>query len=498
MSYYIKRFFLLAFLFGISQEGMTQSPCFPGLPVTGAYATGGSSPNKERVFWLTWGATYVESITTHPYGKAGKQLNRESKSYGSIDLGGGRFMCVEAEITTLNVSGSQFQEVNSYTPGTYNGDFLPELYNIGGSGSNNRMVSGIINQFGSKTTDIVIKIKANVDGEPVRLRGMVLADAESLSANDYIYATGDGNWSVVEVKKNIGQGPYNISKQTNTYNNPPRTSETILFERGNNSKTGALAFLTYKNTAYASMSDGYAVTFSSKFHGGGITAIAIGLLTSGYDFGDAPESYGKPIHLIDDIDLGNDLIVAGGSTVNVNTSGYNPGTLSYSVKRYLGSTAPDADIDDMYSEDALGDDNSGSAGPNEEDAWPQNYKQIADNQYRPGDKITATIPYTKGFKKDRISGWIDFNLNGVFDENERVTTLVPSDGDGSVTLEWIVPPTRIAYSTYVRLRYFGSADDPKRATGTALQGEVEDHRIYIMTQGTTNPMLPSKSKQPGQ
>lgn len=115
MNYHIKILFLLAFLFGTSQEVVAQSPCFPNLPVTGAYATGGSSPNKERVFWLTWGATYAESQTEdYKYGKAGTQFNVGTKSYGSIDLGGGRYMCVVAEITLLTVSGSQFQEFQSY------------------------------------------------------------------------------------------------------------------------------------------------------------------------------------------------------------------------------------------------------------------------------------------------------------------------------------------------------------------------------------------------
>lgn len=95
---------------------------------------------------------------------------------------------------------------------------------------------------------------------------------------------------------------------------------------------------------------------------------------------------------------------------------------------------------------------------------------------------------------DKISGWIDFNLNGTFDESERVTKTIPQAGDGSVILEWIVPATRIAYSTYVRLRHFGSADDATRVTGTALRGEVEDHRIYILTPAVSNPMINSKAK----
>ena len=506
MNHYIKILVLFAFLFGISQEGIAQ--CFPGLPVTGAYATGGSSPNKDRVFWLTWGSTLTESTTTHPYGFASttnpRTIGVGAKSYGSIDLGGGRYMCVEATITSLDVegpSGSGTNELDTYIPGTFSGDFLDDLYNIGGLGSNNKMASGMIARNTKKTVKINITIKAKTDGVPVRLRGIVVADAESIGiTEEYVRATGDGIWSVAEVKKNIEQGAYLMRKETNA-----NGTQSIIFDNGNNQTTGAVAFLTFKNTAY-NPENGNAIIIPIESKGIGKTAFAIGLLTSGYDFGDAPASYGKPIHLIDDISLAPDGItsvawnalepVKTKSKVNVNTTGYNPGLLSYSVRRYLGTTPPDADTVDMFSVDAKGDDNSGSAGSSEEDAWPVKYKQFADKEfYKPGDKITAVIPYKKALKDDIISGWIDFNLNGTFDESERVTKIITADGDGNVTLEWTVPTTRVAYSTYVRLRYFGRNQDATSPIGNALNGEVEDHRIYILTPSMTNPALPSKLKK---
>lgn len=490
MKHSIKILGFCTLLCGIIEKSIAQSPCFPGLPLTGTFANPAtsSSPNADRVFWLTWGANYGESLSTHPYGKGGIKVSQGTKSYGSIDLGGGRYMCVEAEITFLKVGRNL--DLRSYIPGTYSGDFLSDLYNIGGTTNNNRIASGLIIQPSSGTIELVIRIKATTNGEPVRLRGMVLADAESLSASESIIASGDGNWTVSEVNKNTSKGAYNIRKENNASG-----TQSIVYEKGNNSKTGALSFLKFRNTAYFPKSQGYAVEFSAKYTG--ITAIAIGLLTSGYDFGDAPESYGKPIHLIDDITLGNDGIVAGGSTVNINTTGYIPGFITYNVKRYLGSTAPDADSNDMFSADALGDDISPMGNPtsNEEDAWPAKYKRFADAEYyKAGDKITATIPYKEGEIGDKISGWIDFNLNGTFDESERVSATVITAGNGNVILEWTVPASRVAYSTYVRLRYFGSGDDEKRATGTALYGEVEDHRIYILTQGVSNPTINSKSK----
>ncbi len=510
MKLFIKILVVFGFFMGISQVGRAQLPCFPGFPVTGAYATGGSSANKDRVFWLTWGSTLAESTLTHPYGHPNRALSVGSKSYGSIDLGGGRYMCIEAEIIAPSIG--TFGPINSYIPGTYSsgpevGDFLDLLYNIGGSGGTdgfpeNKMASGILNSTAKGTANLRIRIKATTDNVPVRLRGIVMADAETLgSSNEYIRATGDGTWSVAEVKKNVGEGVYQIRKETNLDN-----TQSIIFDRGNDQRTGAVAFLTFRNTAYASLAQGYAVTLPVELKGAGKTAFAIGLLTSGYDFGDAPASYGKPIHLIDDISLAPDNIASiaynssitakENSKVDVNASAYDPGKLTYSVRRYLGSTAPDADTVGMFSVDAKGDDNSGLAGSNEEDAWPVQYRQFADKEYyKPGDKITAVIPYNKAMANDIISGWIDFDLNGTFDPSERQTAIIPSDGKGSVTLTWTVPTTRVAYSTYVRLRYFGRNQDATSAIGNALNGEVEDHRIYILTQGVSNPTLPSKGKQ---
>lgn len=507
MKRYISNIVVMAVFVGfISKAKAQQSPCFPNLPVTGTFAdpATSASPNADRVFWLTWGSTYNESLSQYPYGKPGTQLHVGSKSYGSIDLGGGRFMCVEAEITLLEVSGSTAwrRRIVSYIPGTYQngpnmGDFLDILYNRGGVGvtngkPNNKMASGIINEYDQgRTVNIVIRVKATTQGEPVKLRGMVLADAEDLaSKGEYIISSGDGDWTVARVQKNLGKGGYFMRKENNSSG-----TKSIIFEKGNGYKTGAVAFLKYNNSAYAPKAEGYAVEFSAEFKGFGKTAIAFGLLTSGYDFGDAPESYGNPIHLIDDISLGDDKIIENGKAVDINTVTYEAGLLIDENSRYLGSTPPDADYQKLHSEDALGDDNSGTAGPNEEDAWPEKYRRFADKEYyKPGDKITATIPYKKATAGDKISGWIDFNLNGTFDENERVTKTIGANGDGEVILEWTVPVTRKPYSTYVRLRYFGSIDDATQSTGTALFGEVEDHRIYILSPGVTNPMLMNKAK----
>lgn len=469
-------------------QGANAQPCYPGEIVTAAYATGGSSSYINKVLWLTWGST---NQATYPYGQHNQSLGVGSKSYASIPLGGDQYLCIEAEITAITDGA-----VNSYASGNYSGDSLDDLYNIGGTGTSNKLVAGIRNRNDGATSTLTISCKATLGGAPVRIAGLVLADAEALSSSEYINATADGVWTVVEVKKNTSAGVYNITK----VNNNPSTTQTINFLRGNDNNTAAVSFLSFNSTAYATQD--LSITFSAALKGGGLTAMALGLLTPIIDLGDAPKSYGDPAHLSQNLTLTDDNITARPNTlsakeVNINTDSYTSGTLESSSGAYLGSTPPDADNGPMYSIDALGDDKSPTANPlaKEEDAWPDKYKRFSyKTNYMPGNKIEAEISYKGGANKSVIAGWIDFDLNGKFDDYEMAKATVKGNGNGTVTLIWTVPANRRPISTYVRLRYFDPAQGQPNPTNIVNYGEVEDHRIYILAPTITNPSLPSKAK----
>lgn len=463
-----------------SQEGTAQ--CYPSNIVTAAYATGGDSPYKDQVLWLTWGSTGQQA---YPYGRHNQPLVVGATSYASIRLGENLYLCVEAKITAI--AGDS---ISSYAPGNYVGDSLDKLYNIGGINAANQLVSGIINRkvTGGLTT-LTLKAKATINDVPIRLAGLVVADAESLNFNEYIYATALGTWNVVDVRKNTNAGAYNIKKNTLADG-----IQEFRFEGGNNTNTGAVALLSFNDNAYAV--DDYAVEFTTTLKGGGKTALAIGLLTPNADLGDAPKSYGSPVHLIRRLNVTPDGITAGGSAVNINTAGYISGSLILFNGKHIGTTAPDADNKPLHSKDAKGDDIAGIGGANEEDAWPMQYGRFSYKaNYMPGNLITASIPYKNAEVGDKISGWIDFNLNGTFDEEERITTPITVAGNGSVILQWTVPSTRVPYNTFVRLRYFDKSEIATDPVSSVNFGEVEDHKIYILTPTLTNPMLPNKSKK---
>lgn len=520
MNKYLKLMPLIACYLWLTE--ITAQQCFPNLPITAAYAnpTTSQSPYANKVLWLTWGSTF-QNQAQNPYGSTNQNINVGSKSRSSIDLGGGIYLCVEAEVTNIvSFSGSTNSSISSYIPGTYSGDFLDFLYNIGGirgtvpnNQLKNRMVSGIINTTVGGGATITFKCRATIQGMPVRLAGLVVADAESLSASEKIEATAKGNWSVVEVKKNNPATTANVDA-SNAYlirkEGDGSGSQTIKFLKGNDTQTGAVAFLSFVESAYnliPANNPDFSVTFTTSIKGSGKTAVALGLLTPTIDLGDAPESYGSPKHLLQGLKLTGDNIMPVSSTaseavktaanVNINTTVYTAGALMPTLGKYLGSMPPDSDTNGvMYSKDALGDDRSPVANPlpNEEDAWPEIYKRFSYKAYyTPGNVISATIPYKGGVVGDKISGWIDFNLNGVFDDDERATKKISIAGESSVMLSWTVPSNRIAKNTYVRLRYFDANEDPTSPTSSVNFGEVEDHAIYILTPGIINPNLPSKS-----
>lgn len=91
-----------------------------------------------------------------------------------------------------------------------------------------------------------------------------------------------------------------------------------------------------------------------------------------------------------------------------------------------------------------------------------------------------------------LYGWIDYNINGVFESSEFTSIAVPSSGTQTVTLTWnlaalVCNSTIKDGQSYVRLRLTTSvlADNAatsnvdERSLGIAGAGEVEDYMITI-------------------
>ena len=181
------------------------------------------------------------------------------------------------------------------------------------------------------------------------------------------------------------------------------------------------------------------------------------------DEGDAPASYGKAIHSIATVDG------VTGKKVN---------------QPYLGHLNPDMDENNAL--DWFGDDKATTADEGVDQLLPADLKgttneMIKMDRTHPGDYTITVEAHTDGAPKANIYGWIDFNQNGTFDEDER-SDLATITKDGSVTLRFTKSKTYIDPSVNelgVRVRIAKDDKQIESPTGMAFSGEVEDFKTQV-------------------
>ena len=181
------------------------------------------------------------------------------------------------------------------------------------------------------------------------------------------------------------------------------------------------------------------------------------------DEGDAPATYGKAIHSIATVD--------GVSGKKVN-------------QPYLGHLSPDMDENNTL--DWFGDDKATTADEGVDQLLPAELKgttneMIKMDRTHPGDYTITVEAHTDGAPQANIYGWIDFNQNGTFDEDER-SELATITKDGSVTIRFTKSKTYIDPSVNelgVRVRIAKDAAQIESPTGMAFSGEVEDFRTQV-------------------
>ena len=181
------------------------------------------------------------------------------------------------------------------------------------------------------------------------------------------------------------------------------------------------------------------------------------------DEGDAPASYGKAIHSIATVDG------VTGKKVN---------------QPYLGHLSPDMDENNTL--DWFGDDNATTADEGVNQLLPNELKgttneMIKMDRTKPGNYTISLEAHTDGALKANIYGWIDFNRNGTFDEDER-SDLATITKDGTVELHFTKSKTYIDPSVTelgVRVRIAKDDKQIESPTGMAFSGEVEDFKTQV-------------------
>ena len=414
------------------------------------YATGGSGRFIESIDWFEWG----DDGATIPG--------------GGVTRTNTRVIDGQTLATTCTISNITGGPLGAYRSGSWFGDGLDDLYNVGGTGVANDMVTGLVNLNDGETIDFRFACSVTLDGIPVPLQGLVVADAEASNwpspadpdlQEEYVQATPlqPATWRIIDRFTDASCTTNTLGELSagNTLRMRPDGPECSVTTGG----PGPMA---------VGFMDG-ATSADIQIKGGGKSAIALGVMLQ-TDFGDAPDSYGQAGSLFEPSWQSG--------TLPVGTTAISPATFALANQGQpntrLGATT-DAETGYQASPDALGDDITGNATSDEDAIAPPGLLSVT-----PGDEYTlAGVSCTgPGF----VSGWIDWNGNGGFDAGEH-SDVVPCVGTTTVDLTWTVPMDTVNSLdddiTFLRLRIAGTADAAAASTGLATSGEVEDHALNV-------------------
>ena len=170
---------------------------------------------------------------------------------------------------------------------------------------------------------------------------------------------------------------------------------------------------------------------------------------SGFDYGDAPDSYGT-------------LTSNAGPSHGIDSS------------IFMG-TIPDNEITGIPSVGADGDDLNNSDDEDGIASFPVLLSNAT--SYSVNVNVTNNSGTTA-----RLVGWIDFNGNGTFESTEAAQTLVATGTTGAtVALNWSGLSGLVTADTYARFRFSSDTSLSVSTTGSAMSdGEVEDYTLPIL------------------
>ncbi|QKQ44083.1 YSIRK-type signal peptide-containing protein [Streptococcus sanguinis] len=325
---------------------------------------------------------------------------------------------------------------------------------------------------------VKFKVEARYRGKPVKAT-VVMADGEEANPGEYaIFTTNGKGWEHLAEWKRTVTGANGVTTEiTETYKPmKPTTEGQFIGNDGTgvhwqayvspDQKTGGLGSQVFgpnvsrHNTIPLVMTRG-ASEVGIYIASSGQQAAMIGFMA--IDEGDAPDSYGKAIHAI--------------SRYNAETGGQNPQPFLGRVEADIDTTSgnnwkhddqndlADEGINQLLSDDLVGKTNG---------LFPVN--RLHDGDYSLGIHASAN-----GYEKAYVRAWIDFNNNGVFDEDEASEfTEVTTAGDYTVNFKKNPAMTNPELSKLgMRVRIALNKGDIEKPTGTAFSGEVEDLEVEL-------------------
>ena len=323
---------------------------------------------------------------------------------------------------------------------------------------------------------IKFKVEATYLGKPVKAT-VIMSDGEEANPGEYaIFTTNGQGWEHLAEWKRVRPDGAVI---TDTYSpmNPNRYGQYI----GDDATVPVIDWTAFTNPDQKTGGLGSQVfgPNTSKDHTvpivmtRGASEVGIYIASSGQqaamigfmvvDEGDAPASYGNAIHAI---------------------SGYDANTGARTPQPFLGRV--EADIDTTSGNDWRHDDDTDHADEGVNQLLPSDLTGKTNNLFRVnrlqnGDYSVRLQASANGNSKAYVRAWIDFNQNGVFDENEASEfTEVTTAGDYTVNFKNNPAMTNPAVSKLgMRVRIALNKGDIEKPTGTAFSGEVEDLEVIL-------------------
>ena len=338
---------------------------------------------------------------------------------------------------------------------------------------------------------IQFEISATFRGKKVK-PAIVMADGESANPGEFVMFTTNGQgWQHIgEWKKTTRPAtsvPYEPQDTENLFGSKPKYNNINLRQlRDNSPQAGPdkkpVAWKYFGNPDQVTSGLGTGIFGPNISEGNrtvplvmtrGASEVGLYIASAGkqsamlgffpLDEGDAPESYGKAVHTIATVD--------GVTGAKVN-------------QPYLGNVSPDMDENTVL--DWFGDDKATTADEGINQLLPSNLKgttneMIKMDRTRPGNYKMSVEAHLDGASEAHIYGWVDFNQNGKFDEDER-SNLATITQDGTVELTFANSKTYIDPSVNelgARVRIAKKATEIESPTGMAFSGEVEDFKTQI-------------------
>ena len=338
---------------------------------------------------------------------------------------------------------------------------------------------------------VQFEISATFRGKKVK-PAIVMADGESANPGEFVMFTtnGEGWQHLGEWKKSTRPAtsvPYEPQDTENLFGSKPKYNNINLRQLRDNSPVAGpdkkpVAWKYFGNPDQVTAGLGTGV-FGPNISAGnsavplvmtrGASEVGLYIASAGkqsamlgffpLDEGDAPESYGKAVHTIATVD--------GVTGAKVN-------------QPYLGNVSPD--MDENTTLDWFGDDKATTADEGINQLLPDELKgttneMIKMDRTRPGNYKMSVQAHLDGASEAHIYGWVDFNQNGKFDEDER-SNLATITQDGTVELTFAKSKTYIDPSVNelgARVRIAKKATEIESPTGMAFSGEVEDFKTQI-------------------